>query len=251
MTPLTEGMQRFNGHAVKMGKRKHVYDSVAGMKIIDIVKTIPDIAPERTVRKHHSLRHSCGSARIIYYRELFRLIFLIFHGIACEIIRKLLAEAFVYVVAGFRKFLASRQRHAELAYKNCGDKIRHTAVIEILPYGGIYKKELCSTVVHEMHDGIRLELMQNGHGNDSGGQTRKKHYNPVGGVLAAYCHPVAFLHARRLEHDVQLDDSFRNILILVIDATHVGKRHAVPVFLYRLFNQKIQRLSLVFHNIYK
>ena len=68
------------------------------------VDKIVEVAPECSVRQHHTLREPCGSAGVVDHRQFFRIIHVILYVFSSEILRVFVAEHGVEVLARVGQF---------------------------------------------------------------------------------------------------------------------------------------------------
>ena len=83
------------------------------------------ISPQGTIRKHHSLRETCGSAGIVNHSQLLRAVYMIFYMLLAEILRVFMTKHLVKVFASIGQSLCARLHDREVGQVNYALYIRH------------------------------------------------------------------------------------------------------------------------------
>ena len=101
--------QELKCHAIHVRHRKNADDRVASLYLLrQYVLRKVDVAPKRTVRYHHTLGETGGSAGIIDERHLIRiLIYIIMYVFLTEILREFDTEHLVEMLTGIGQLICA------------------------------------------------------------------------------------------------------------------------------------------------
>ena len=156
---------------------------------------------------------------------------MILHVFCLERARIFLAEILVDAVTHSADLLVFTVDDGEVVQHHKQPDLRHHLFVHILPVVGTRQYGFCSRMVDDMVDVIRLELMQDRHGNSSVGKYPEEADRPVGRVASDDGHFVAFLDTGMFQQDMKLLYPAGNVFEMVSMSIVIGESGEVPMLL--------------------
>lgn len=216
---------------VEVGQREHVHHTVARLHEVEVFDAVADVAQHRAVGEHDAFRHSCGAGSVVDDCQLVGFASVVADVFRSETVGIAASEELVEAVAGFGHLRVLAEGEAVFRDVDGRFETRHRGLVEVFPDGGVHEEHFGLRVVHEMVDGFRLELVEDGHRHVAAGDDGEESHGPVGRVLPAQGYLVARLEPCRLEHYVHLGYQLGHVLELVVGAPDVREGRQLPVFL--------------------
>ena len=121
-----------------------------------------------------------------------------------EVARETVAEQFVQAFSCLGNALRARHEQGEVRQEDDSLQAGHTGFVEILPHLIAGEEHTRFGMVDNVMDVVRLEFMQDGHGDSTISYHSEESDHPVGAVTSADGYLVARTYAALFEHDMHL-----------------------------------------------
>ena len=230
MHALGHLIEELEHHAVHVGRRKHGHTLHAGFQHrAGIVLREVNVGIQGPVRDHDALGETGGAGRVVDHGQFLGGILVIIEVLGAEILRILLAERLVEVLADEGALLGVGIQELEGIDLDDRRQAGHLLLGEAFPDDLVHEQDAGLGMVHEIVDIAGLEFVQDGNGDGPVGEGGEETHAPVGLVPGTDGDLVAPVEAALLEGDVQLGDPAGDVPVGQRHTLVVGQGGTVPV----------------------